>query len=101
MFALYRRRRRETRTRKDRINQRNDGFERQLPAMVDEYMLWKEKLGDKGMSEGTTSSNSEGVEGTMRLHVIDVFRKFLISTFSLFLIPLTRGIFIRSRALRH
>ena len=48
--------------------------------MVDEYMLWKEKLGDKGMSEGTTSSSSEGVEGTMRLQVIDVFRKFLIST---------------------
>ena len=82
MYALYRRQRREMRTRKDRINQRNEGFERQLPAMVDEYMLWKEKLGDKGMSEGTTSSSSEGVEGTMRLDVIDVFREFLVCTIS-------------------
>ena len=75
-------RRKETRTRKDRINQRNEGFERQMPAMVDEYMFWKEKLGDKGMSEATTTLSSEGVEGTMRLHVIDVFREFLISTIS-------------------
>ena len=82
MYALYRSRRRETRTRKDRINQRNEGFERQMPAMVDEYMFWKEKLGDKGMSEAPTSSSSEGVEGTMRLHVIDVFREFLVSAIS-------------------
>ena len=49
-----------------------------MPAMVDEYMFWKEKLGDKGMSEAMTTSSSEGVEGTMRLHVIDAFREFLI-----------------------
>ena len=53
-----------------------------MPAMVDEYMLWKEKLGDKGMSEAPTSSSSEGVEGTMRLDVIDVFREFLVCTIS-------------------
>ena len=45
--------------------------------MVDEYMSWTEKLGDKGMSEAPTSSSSESVEGTMHLHVIDVFREFL------------------------
>ena len=53
-----------------------------MPAMVDEYMFWKEKLGDKGMSEATTTSNSEGIEGTMCLHVIDAFCEFLIFTIS-------------------
>jgi hypothetical protein len=77
MFAPYRRQRRDTRTRKDRINQRNEGFERQMPGMVDEYMFWKEKLGEKGMSEMPTSSSSEGIEGTMHLHIIDVFCEFL------------------------
>ena len=44
---------------------------------MDEYMSWTEKLGDKGMSEAPTSLSSEGVEGTMHLHVIDVFHEFL------------------------
>ena len=48
-----------------------------MPTMVDEYMSWTEKLGDKGMSEAPTSLSSEAVEGTMHLHVIDVFHEFL------------------------
>ena len=79
MYIVYRSRRRETRTRKDRINQRNEGFERQISGMVDEYMLWQKNLDEKGMSEAPTSSGSEGVEGTMHLHVIDVFREYLKS----------------------
>ena len=82
--ALYRSRQRETRTCKDRVNQRNEGFERQMPGMVDEYMSWKEKLGEKGMSEVPTSSSSEGDEGTMHLHIIDVFCEFL-NVFHLFI----------------
>ena len=64
-----------------------------MPGMVDEYMSWKEKLGEKGMSEAPTSSSSEGVEGTMHLHIIDVFHEFLKSFICSFL-TISRGIFI-------
>ena len=65
-----------------------------MPGMVDEYMFWQERLGEKGMSEAPTSLSSEGVEGTMHLQIIDVFREFLIVCSFLVLTPITRGIFI-------
>jgi hypothetical protein len=52
LFKIYRPNRRshtDPRTRRDRTELRNEGFKRQLGAIVDAYIAWQEALGEGGL----------------------------------------------------
>ena len=67
------------RTQGDRVHCRNLGFETQMTAMVDAYMIWNKKLGDLGLDSVVTPAQgmAEGVwaEGFMSVHVLDMFHE--------------------------
>jgi hypothetical protein len=68
----HRQKRKETRTRRDRTNQRTEGFRCQMPAIVDAYLLWKESS-DAGSPRPPELSPTELEDGVIHLQVIDAF----------------------------
>ena len=63
-------------TRQDRVHHRNRGFEVQMSAMIDAYMLWDEKLGDAGLGAATPPPEHNSTKDCQLLLVVDVFREF-------------------------
>jgi len=69
--------RKETRTRRDRTNQRTEGFRRQMPAIVDAYLLWKESS-DAGSPRPPESTPTGLEDGAIHLQVIDAFGEYFL-----------------------
>ena len=65
--------------RRDCVHCQNLGFETQMTAMVDAYMIWNKKLGNLGLDSVVTPSQgmAEGIcaEGFLSVHVLDVFHE--------------------------
>ncbi|KAF6745727.1 hypothetical protein DFP72DRAFT_1090863, partial [Ephemerocybe angulata] len=74
-----RRRQKEHRTsRQDQTHLRNEGFEKQMDAMVRAYMKWDEGIGRRGYKDGVPQhavSESE-VQGSYRIQVVDCFEMY-------------------------
>ena len=67
---IFRQRCRETRTHRDRINQRTEGFRRQMPAIVDAYLLWKAA---SNAPDSQATCDCPEVDGKIQLQVVDAF----------------------------
>ncbi|KAL0572064.1 hypothetical protein V5O48_009903, partial [Marasmius crinis-equi] len=70
------RRKKDTRTRRDRIRERVDLFQAQMPAAVRAYMEWA--MRDGGMRENISlaTADESGLDGSMLVRVVDVFRTY-------------------------
>ncbi|KAG6836532.1 hypothetical protein H0H93_007016 [Arthromyces matolae] len=70
-----RKRREDSRARKNRILQRNEGFLMQSVSMVDAYLEWNEQLGVSGSATAIplTVEEVEGAADTYLLRVIDTY----------------------------
>jgi hypothetical protein len=64
----------ETRTRRDRIELQNQGFEDQIPDLVGAYMLWRSKLGQASLEKaGPVVGNKETASSTRLIQVLDIY----------------------------
>ena len=72
-LANCNRRRVDPRTRRDRIEQRTQGFNVQMPAIIEAYMLWSEAVGENGLDAECEKPAEELVDGKYPIHVLDVF----------------------------
>jgi hypothetical protein len=50
LYYLSRKRRVDTRTRRDQVHRRNEAFDVQMEAMTDAYLAWFSSLGDAGLA---------------------------------------------------
>ncbi len=66
------------RTRRDRLERRQDGFHRQLAEITDAYMRWEAGLGTEGLNNVRLhiDTHAEGLQ----LRVVDVFSKCLFES---------------------
>lgn len=63
----------DQRTRRDKTENRNKGFERQWPAMVDAYMAWSAELGESGLAGGGMKEREAEADDTYPIKVVDIF----------------------------
>lgn len=74
-MLLRRPRRKDTRTRQDRTDRRNNLFASVLEGMVDEYMYWKATRGEGSWENRVVPSPAEeDVLERRNIRVIDIFR---------------------------
>ncbi|RDB21532.1 hypothetical protein Hypma_011938 [Hypsizygus marmoreus] len=65
----------DTRTRRNRVLLRNQGFISQMEAMVDAYLNWSEALGVSGKGVAAPLSTESITQGTYPVQVVDVYGK--------------------------
>jgi hypothetical protein len=82
IYLIDRRQRTDPRTRRDRIERRNQGFKMQIMGIVDGYIAWQEAIGEKGLDATLPSLPRELVQGEYKIQVVDVFCK-LVHLFTL------------------
>ncbi|KAJ2930481.1 hypothetical protein H1R20_g6616, partial [Candolleomyces eurysporus] len=67
----------ETRTRRDRIELQNQGFEDQIPDLVNAYMLWRSKLGQASLEKaGPVAENKEAASSRRLIQVLDIYDQY-------------------------
>jgi hypothetical protein len=67
----------DPRTRRDRIERRNEGFKYQFTGIVDAYIAWQEAIGEEGLDAGPPSVPKESLQGVYKVQVFDVFCKHI------------------------
>lgn len=75
---FFDRKQKDWRTRRDRVQDRTEGFKRQMEEMVDAYLEWDVELGDGGLGAADPPAMKKGGNG-LYLRVIDVFSEFIHS----------------------
>ena len=68
-------RRKDHRTRRDRVLRRNDAFRQQLPALTQADLNWSHEWAQKDNKEYFPKAAGVGASGTWSLQVIDVFHE--------------------------
>ena len=71
-----RRRRVDPRTRRNRVDLRNEGFKRQMVGIVDAYITWQDDIGENGLDGVPSSVPLDLRQGTFPIQAVDVFCEF-------------------------
>jgi hypothetical protein len=67
----------DPRTRRDRLERRTQGFNAQMPAIIEAYLLWSETVEKNGLDGEYGKPAEELVEGKYSVDVLDVFRELI------------------------
>ena len=74
---LSRKRRVDTRTRRNQVHRRNEAFDVQIEAMTDAYLAWFSSLGDAGLANNDPPSSSCVLQGCYPVKVLDTYGKLV------------------------
>lgn len=76
VYLPGRHRRVDPRTRRNRINLRNEGFKRQMVGIVDAYITWQHDNRKNGLDSVPSLVPPDLRQGILPIQVVDVFSKF-------------------------
>ncbi len=81
-FDCRRKKYEDVRTRRDRVENRNEGFRLQLPRIVDAYLEWQLEIGGAGLDNaGPPVPVTDNIANGLKVQVVDIFRELLINGF--------------------
>lgn len=66
----------DNRTRRNRVRNRNAGFQEQLPLMANAFMTWQMDHEQQGLDSAGPPVSAEGEDTGIKVTVVDVFREF-------------------------
>ena len=66
----------DSRTRRDRIKQRNDGFKHQLKVIIDAYITWQDIIGEEGLDAGHPVVAAELLQGLYKVQAVNVYCEY-------------------------
>lgn len=82
---MDRHKREDPRTRRDRVEKRNQGFSLQLEEMTDAYIAWSKAIEDVGLGGDAPMRDKALLQGPYPLRVVDMFGKSSASSLLFFM----------------